>query len=247
MIKKVKGKGFKLLITVITLFYYQLTYSFNTTLCYDVEVLIFKVGESCISYKEKDDEIIIESFMRTVNIGSMAKKVDDNGYAIAKKNGLIPKKFVFNQKEGNFKRFQSYDFEEDKIKVRETKYKDLSDIVEKEEYKIYQHNGERDPYTLALFFFKEAFVSKEGFLKLFYDDQSYQIPYQVLKDEKIKIRQKIFDTKKVLIKPIIKGKGLLKPKGNWYIWIDKSTQFPVKMSVGFIIGSVDVLLTRIEQ
>ena len=62
-----------------------------------------------------------------------------------------------------------------------------------------------------------------------------------------KVKDKIFDSKKVLIKPEIRGKGLLRPKGNWYIWVDKSTQLPVKMSVGFIIGSVDVVLTQINK
>lgn len=247
MIKRTKVKAFKLFLIISLLFTPKLSLSQTTTLCFDVEIFIFKVGESCISYKDSGNEILIESFMRTVNIGSMAKRVDDKGYAIASKNGLTSKKFVFYQIEGNFKRYQSYEFDDNKIKVKEIKYKGITEEIENDENKTYSYNGQRDPYTLALFLFKEVFKSNSGLLHLFYDDKSYKIPYQVINDEKIKVKDKIFDSKKVLIKPEIRGKGLLRPKGNWYIWVDKSTQLPVKMSVGFIIGSVDVVLTQINK
>ncbi|MCX7990996.1 MAG: DUF3108 domain-containing protein [Proteobacteria bacterium] len=246
MIKSLKIKAFTLLLLISLGFFTNTSPANAITLCYDIEIFIFKVGESCISYKDMDDEILTESFMRTVNIGSVAKRVNDKGYAIANRDGLKPKKFVFYQEEGNFKRYQSYDFEEGKIKVRETKYKGLTDEIENDENKTYQYKGQRDPYTLALFLFKEVFKSQSGNLSLFYDDKSYLIPYQVLKDELVKIKDKKYDTKQVLIKPEIKGKGLLRPKGNWYIWVDKKTQLPVKMSVGFIIGSVDVVLAKME-
>lgn len=246
MIKRTKVKAFKLLLMISLLLTPRLSLSQTTTLCFDVKIFIFKVGESCITYKYSGNEILIESFMKTVNIGSMAKRVNDNGYAIATREGLLSKKFVFYQEEGNFKRYQSYDFEVDKIKVRETKYKGLSSEIEKDENKIYQYTGQRDPYTLALFLFQEIFKSEKGLLNLFYDDKSYKIPYEVLKDETILLNDNKFDTKKVMIKPEIKGKGLLRPKGKWFIWIDKKTKLPVKMSVGFIIGSVDVVLTKFE-
>ncbi len=246
MIKETKIKAIKLFL-IISLFLAAKSSFANVSLCFDVELLIFKVGESCISYKDVGEDILIESFMRTVNIGSIAKRVNDTGYTYVAKEGLKPRKFFFYQEEGSFKRYQSYHFQEDKIWVKEVKYRGLTDEVEKDEEKTYPNNGYRDPYSLALFLFKEVFKSQSGYLNLFYDDRFYNIPYKVLNDENIKIRENKFSTRKVLIKPEIKGKGLLRPKGNWYIWIDKDSQLPVKMSVGFIIGSVDVILNNFSK
>lgn len=199
-----------------------------------------------MSFKDMGEELLIESSMRTTNIASMAKRVEDRGSALLLKKGLRSKRFIFYQEEGIFKRYQKYEFEGGKINIIETKYKGLSDEIEKDEHKSYVFNNERDPYAATIFLLKEVFRSNFGTLSLFYDDKSYKIPYQVLKDETIKIGERRYNTKKVLIKPEIKGKGLLRPKGDWYIWVDSATYLPVKMSVGFIIGSVDVLLERIE-
>ncbi len=244
MIKGIKIKVFIALLTLIANPVHVFSEEFRA--CFDVKVLFFRVGESCISYKDGGEDIIIESLIRTVNIASKAKKVEDRGGAVLIKKNLIPKTFVFHQQEGGFKRYQRYDFEDGKIKVVETKYKGLSDEIEKDEHKTYSHYGQRDPFSASLYLFREVFRSERGYLNLFYDDRTYQIPFNVIKEEEIKLANTSYSTRKVLIRPDILGKGLLRPKGDWYIWVDRETLLPIKMSVGFIIGSVNVLISRIE-
>lgn len=211
-----------------------------------MEVLIFKVGESCIEYKEDGDNINVTSFMRTVNIGSLARRVEDKGEAIIDKKGLKPISFKFHQEEGRFKRYQEYQFLEGKIFVREIKFKKLTDNIEKDEKKVYVSKEYGDPYTVALHLFTNVASNRKGVLKLFYDDKFYNIPYTVLKEETISVSSTKYDTYKVLVKPYIQGRGLLKPKGDWILWIDKSSRMPVKMSVGFIIGSVNVIIETLK-
>lgn len=218
----------------------------DVSVCYRVEVFFLKVGESCINFKETEDMILVDSFMRTVNIGSLARRIYDNGYSEINKNSLRPYRFYFHQEEGNFKRDQEYFFIDNKIQVRETKFRGLTDNIEKDEKKVYEDLNYLDPYTAALYLFMNVEKNRSGYIKLFYDDRFYKIPYDVRSEEKIKVDNTLYDTLKVVIKPKIRGKGLLKPKGDWTLWIDKKRKVPVKMNVGFIIGSVNVYVDRIR-
>lgn len=218
----------------------------DVSACYRVEVFFFKVGESCINFQETKDLILVDSFMRTVNIGSIAKRIYDNGYSEINKNSLNPSRFYFHQEEGNFKRNQEYVFVDNKIYVRETKFQGLTDSIEKDEKKVYQSSNYLDPYTAALYLFMNVEKNRNGYIKLFYDDRFYDIPYDVKSEEKTKVDNITYDTFKVVIKPRIQGKGLLKPKGDWTLWIDKKRKVPVKMKVGFIIGSVNVYVESIK-
>lgn len=221
-------------------------YAINVSACYRVEILFFKVGESCISFQEENDIVSVKSFMRTVNIGSLAKRVEDKGEGIIKKGSLKPMLFKFYQEEGKFKRYQEYKYIDDKIHVRETKYVGLSDKIEKDEKKVYLYNNFGDPYAVAMYLFENIDKNKSGTLRLFYDDKYYHVPFSIQKEENISIDDIRYDTYKVIVKPNIQGKGLLKPKGDWILWIDKKSRLPVKMSVSFIIGSVNVLVESLK-
>ncbi|MFN3471084.1 MAG: DUF3108 domain-containing protein, partial [Aquificaceae bacterium] len=55
-----------------------------------------------------------------------------------------------------------------------------------------------------------------------------------------------FKARKVEVYPNIETKGLLKPKGLWYLWIDEETNIPVRMELKFVIGSASARIERIE-
>ena len=55
-----------------------------------------------------------------------------------------------------------------------------------------------------------------------------------------------FKARKIEVYPNIETKGLLKPKGLWYLWIDEETNVPVRMDLKFVIGSASARLERIE-
>jgi hypothetical protein len=214
--------------------------------CYDVKVFFLKVGESCITYSYETKEIKITSFMKTVNIGSLAKRIYDHGGATVFVKDLKPIHFQFHQEEGSFKRFQEYLFKDNKIYVTERKYKKLSDEIEREEKKSYPHKGEFDPYSAALFLFLNVEKQNKGTIPIFYDDKFYEIPWEKIEKTTLTYDITQFNVFKIKIQPNIKGKGLLQPKGEWFLWIDEKTKLPIEMEVGFIIGSVKVKISQIE-
>jgi hypothetical protein len=44
----------------------------------------------------------------------------------------------------------------------------------------------------------------------------------------------------------VETKGLLRPKGRWKLWIEKSNLFPVRMQLFFVLGSVRALLEEVK-
>ncbi len=244
MFKKILFKIFLIFIFITV----QSSTSLSSTItaCYDVNVFFLRVGESCITYKIDNKILKINSYMRTVNIGTLAKRIYDYGSSELVIEKISPKKFTFYQEEGTFKRYQEYNFKENKIYVIERKYKKLTDDIEKEERKIYSRSDELDPYSAALFLFKNFQISPEGVIPIFYDDKFYKIPWKTLGEIFIKTPLGEVKVQKLLIKPYIKGKGLLQPKGDWLLYIDKTSLLPIRMEIGFIIGSVKVDLVSIN-
>lgn len=223
-----------------------MVYASSVTACYNVKVFFLTVGESCITYKFINDRLNISSFMRTTNIGSIAKHINDYGSSELTLKGLKPSYFTFYQEEGRFKRYQEYKFLTEKVIAKEIKYKGLTTEIEKEENKSYQLRDEVDPYTAALYLFKKSEKHEKGTIGIFYDDKFYRIPWQKIGEYRLQTKLDVLDTIKVMVQPNIKGKGLLQPKGDWYLWIDKKTSLPVLMEVGFIIGSVKVIIEKID-
>lgn len=214
----------------------------SLTACYDVKVFFFKVGESCITYKIESNILKISSSMKTVNIGSLAKRINDHGSSELILDKFTPKKFIFYQEEGSFKRYQEYNFKDNKIFVIERKYKKLTDDIEREENKVYNHNGELDPYNAALYLFKKFQSNSSGMIPIFYDDKFYKIPWTNLEKTSLQTSLGEMKCQKLMIKPYIKGKGLLQPKGDWILYIDEKSLLPIRMEIGFLIGSIKVEL-----
>ena len=241
-------KSFKLSFIILIFLTLQkgILHASSLRTCYDVKVFFLKVGESCINYSIEKREIKITSFMRTVNIGSIAKHIYDHGGVTVSINDLKPIHFHFHQEEGRFKRFQEYLFKDNKIFVTERKYKKLSDEIELEEKKSYFHKGEFDPYSATLFLFLNVEKQNIGTIPIFYDDEFYNISWEKIKKITLTNNMGQFNVFKIKIQPNIKGKGLLQPKGVWFLWIDEKTKLPIEMEVGFIIGRVKVRISQIE-
>lgn len=236
----------KIIFILTFIFIPYISLASSLTACYDVKVFFFKVGESCITYKIESNILKISSSMKTVNIGSLAKRINDHGSSELILDKFTPKKFLFYQEEGTFKRYQEYNFKDNKIFVIEKKYKKLTDEIEKEEKKVYNHAQELDPYNAALYLFKNFQLHTSGTIPIFYDDKIYKIPWVNLEKTLLKTSFGEMKCQKLVIKPYIKGKGLLQPRGDWILYIDENTLLPIKMEIGFIIGSVKVELVSID-
>lgn len=214
--------------------------------CYRAYLSLFPVAETCISYKTEGNTLKTESFVKTINIGKMVKRVYNRGGATVGLPDLKPIHFVYYQEEGEFKRYQEYKFTESKILVTEIKYAKLSDEIEKKEEKEYQYRGYVDPYTASLLLYRESERVEKGTIKMFYDDKEYLLPYSVKGVERIETPLGEFNTRKIEVYPNIETKGLLRPKGVWYLWIDQETNIPIRMSLKFLIGSAWARIERIE-
>lgn len=219
-------------------------YSKELTACYKAYFFIFPVARSCITYKITGGILEVKSFIETVGVGKLAHRVKDEGGARIKLGSLHPEHFFFHQEEGRFKRTMLYYFDEknNSIKVNVTKYRGLTEKVEKTVKKTYSYDGYKDPFTASIYLYTEVGKRKRGYLKVFYDGKKYKIPYFLVGSEFIEGREVWL----VEVEPDMETRGLLKPKGKWYLWIDKERRIPLKMELEFTLGSTLVKLEEIK-
>ncbi|WP_448584466.1 DUF3108 domain-containing protein [Thermocrinis sp.] len=213
------------------------------TLCYKAYYLFLPVARTCITYKQEGDKLKVSSWVRTINVGGLVKRVYNYGYAVIQIKGLTPMEFFYHQEEGSFKRRQHYLFEKSRVYVKEIHYVELTEEQERIEERVYDYTGYVDPYTASLMLYKSASKELNGTVRMFYDDKIYNIPYSVVGEEWI---SKEYRTLVLYVQPNVETKGLLKPKGKWKIWIDKENLFPVKMQLFFVLGSVKAILEEVK-
>jgi len=225
-----------------------LAFSKELTACYKAYYLFIPVAQTCITYAVEDTNVYAKSWVRTINVGKLVKRVYNNGESHMKVNGhLKPGLFKYHQEEGLFKRYQEYKFENGKIYVKEINYVDLTDQIEKVSENVYTYQNSPDPYMASLILFKESQSKTSGSISMFYDDKFYKIPYKLINnDEPLDTKVGTFRTRLVEVQPNIRTKGLLRPKGNWKLWIDKDSNLPLRMQLSFVIGSVTAQLEEIR-
>ncbi|QWK20661.1 MAG: DUF3108 domain-containing protein [Hydrogenobacter thermophilus] len=231
-----------LFLTFLPLF----SFANHLTACYKAYFLFLPVAETCITYKDEGKNLKVSSIVRTINVGKLVKRVYNRGQATIDKDPLSPVRFEYYQEEGEFKRYQEYKFKDGKIYVKEVKYKKLTDEIERNEEKVYKYSGYVEPYTASLILYRDSAIKSYGTVLMFYDEKDYVLPYSVIKKEYADTEVGGFNTRVVEVSPNIETKGLLKPKGRWYLWLDEETYLPVKMRLSFVIGGVEAVLTKLE-
>ncbi|SHK45736.1 DUF3108 domain-containing protein [Thermocrinis minervae] len=231
---------------ILLLLIFSFVYANSLTACYDAKYLFFTVAKTCITYKIEDKTLEVSSFAKTVGVGGWVKRVYNTGSARISLKDLRPLKFEYHQEEGTFKRDQFYTFNNNNILVKKIHYVGLSNQVERSEEKVYPYKGYVDPYTAALILYRDSQRKDRGSVFMFYDDREYVIPYSVLAVEWVETPAGRFYSRLLEVYPNVETKGLLKPKGRWYLWIDQETLLPVQMELGFILGSVKVYLTSLQ-
>ncbi|EDP75898.1 DUF3108 domain-containing protein [Hydrogenivirga sp. 128-5-R1-1] len=219
-----------------------LVFSKELETCYRVYFWFFPVAESCVDYTLKGEELKIRSWAKTVVVGRLVKRV--NSWGEATLQALKPKKFALFQREGSFIRDHLYDFLKRGVRYRIVRHK-------REEKKVKEGFLESsvylfDPFSTSFLVYIDTPNYKGGTINVFYDAKIQNVHYRTLSEDKVEISGKTYSTWKVLLVPEIETKGILKPKGKWFVWVDKETNIPVKLSIKFTIGSADVVLERVE-
>ena len=206
--------------------------------CYRVYFWFFPVAESCVLYSKKGEELKIKSWAKTVVVGRIAKPVNSWGEATLFR--LRPKSFSLYQREGSLIRDHLYLFGEKGVEYRIVKYKERKKSVKEGFFKssVYLF----DPFSTSLLVYLDTPNFKGGTIMIFYDGKVQSVDYRTIGEEKVDVMKRVYYTWKVLLVPKIDTKGMLKPKGKWYIWVDKETSIPVMLRVGFTIGNASIYL-----
>lgn len=213
-------------------------------LCYKVYFVFVEVGEACIKYKIRDQNVEINSVSRSTNVGKIVRRVYNVGYSLVDKDTLKPKIFKYYQQEYGFIRSQEYVFDTNRIFAKITKYKDPKDKVGQREELSYEWNNQFEPYSAALFIFKNS--STSGSIDIFYERKFYNISFSFLRKESINNHIGDFEANVVEITPRVETEGALKPRGSWTIWVDSQNHIPLKMKINFTLGSINVELKDIK-
>ena len=232
---------------IIFSFLFLFSFSYALEVCYKGYYLIFPLVVDCINYKKGK----IEAYAYSTPFGSLFKKVRYEGYSeYIYNNNLLSKRFYFVQQEGRHKYIHNYVFRKNSIFYEKKHYKlENGEYVFKEKkQKVFKVNEIYfDPFTSSIYLYKIIRSKKDGYIPIFYDGRFYKVPYKIESKENLNINGKIYKTQKVYLNPKFESKGLLRPTGNWYLWIDESLNIPVKMQVKFTIGSFKLVLKSLKM
>ena len=226
------------------LFLFSFSLSKELEVCYKGYYIIVPVVKNCIWYKDN----VTAAYAYSTPLGSLFKKVKYYGYSIHK--GLSPKNFYFVQNEGVHRYIHDYKFQKRKIyfKKMHFKIKNGKEVLKKKIEKAIQVKRRYfDPFLASDYLYEITKIYKKGVVPIFFDGKFYTVPFKVLKVSKFTLKGKTYNVRKVLLKPDIKTSGLLRPKGDWIIWIDETMHIPIKMQLSFTVGSFKLILDSIKR
>ncbi len=220
--------GFLVLISSFPVF----SKGFMYRACYKGYFFFIPVIKNCIEYTENEKTGFFKTDVETVGILKIFKNVHYTGISVMENQNS--KRFEFIQKEKNLKVFYRYIFYKGYVKTEKRKKEGKKVFIDKKVVPL--DSKYQDVFTASVQMFKSLKKTKKGKIFVFYDNKTYSIPYKREKEEIIKIGRKKYSVYRVILKPRIKGEGLIKTKGNWILWIDKHTGFPVKVKAVFDKG-----------
>jgi len=210
--------------------------------CYRIYFWFLPVAKSCVLYSKSGKRMLVKSWAKTIVIGRLVKPV--NNWGESKLFNLKPETFSLYQREGSFIRDHVYVFKRKGIEYRIVRYKSKGNEVKEGFYEssVYLF----DPFSASLLIYLDTPNFRENTLQMFYDEKVQNVRYRTVGEEKVKVGDRFYDTWKVRIVPEVKTKGVLKPKGTWFAWIDKETNIPVMLEIRFTLGSVKIYLEKVK-
>jgi hypothetical protein len=209
--------------------------------CYKGYYLFFPIIKNCIEYSDQKNFIQFNATVETLGIAKTFRKIHYYGESFVPKDNQNFSYFNFIQIEKNLKVIQTYFFNKNNIIFyKRRNFKGEENIIIKNVLK----EKYIDPFLASLLLYNSVPEKKEGKLLIFYDSKKYKVPFKVIKEEKIKVNSKRYNTYLVEVKPNIKSEGILKTRGKWYVWIDKEMKFPVKIKASFLAGTINLYLER---
>ena len=210
--------------------------------CYKVYFWFLPVAKSCVTYLQKGKVVKIKSWAKTVFVGKLVKPV--NSWGESHTVNVKPYLFALYQREGSYIRDHFYYFGEEGIEYRIVRYKGGKRFEKKGFFPTKE--SLHDPFSTSLYVYADTPNRAEKELRMFYDEKVQRVTYRTVGEERVKIGNRTYNCWKVLLKPHIKTKGILKPKGKWFIWVDKETNIPVQLKAVFSVGTVWVKVESVK-
>ncbi len=219
---------------LLTLLFPLLAFSSQLEVCYKVYFWFLPVAKSCVTYLQEGRVVKIKSWAKTIFVGKLVKSV--NSWGESRTLNVKPYLFALYQREGSFIRDHFYYFREGGIEYRIVRYKGGKKFEKKGFFPTKE--SLHDPFSTSLYVYADTPNRAGNELRMFYDEKVQRVTYRTVGEEKVEIEGKSYNCWKVLLKPHIKTKGILKPKGEWFIWVDRETNIPVQLKAVFSVGTV---------
>ncbi len=215
-------------IAIVIAFFTIVKFSYSSEVCYKVRYLFIEVGKLCIEYKIKNGKIFSYAEAKTTGIVKLLKDIEYKGKSIASLD-YKPEKFFFFQKERNLKIIHQYIFNKNEVLYKKIKNK-------KEEIKKINIGKKEffDAFTAGLYIFKEK-SPQEKKIKVFFNGKLQDVKYRITKTDKDKI---------IRITAKVNVEGLIKPTGEWKVYIRNGNLYPYKMEIKIRIGEVEIYRYR---
>ncbi len=220
----------------------SLIFADSLKLCFKAYYLIFPVGYSCLKVQEiSEKDLLIEGDTRSVFLGSIFRKIRIKARSETLRD-LTSKRFELKLTSGDYRKIHSYTFKDNLAEYEIILEKGRSVRVFRGRKHI---KNPSDPLTASLFVYLSASSSKQKHT-FFYDGKEQTVEFVVVGKEKLERLGRTWNTWKVKVIPKVKTSGLLVPKGTWFVWIDEETRIPVRMKIGFTLGSANAWIDSID-
>src|SRR3990170_6498287 len=191
--------------------------------------------------KYKDNEVYhIVSTARSSKFISTFYPVEDKVETFIDAKGVFSYLMKVRQREGRYKSDKEIEFDQVSHKAYYRK------VNSKEE--VFDIPPKVQDALSCYYYFRtmdNIEVGKSVFIETFESKKTWELEVQALGREKIKTPAGEFNT--ILIKPLLKFKGIFINKGDVYLWVtDDYRRIPVQMKSKVIIGYFTATLISIE-
>ena len=171
---------------------------------------------------------------RTVGVTDLFK-VRNNYQSYIDTASILPQKFVYSAREGDYKRDQSFIFDRNRNKVM--RYENNK----KTEYKVPQNVQDviSSYYYLRTLDYSKLLSGSRPKAPLFFDDELYDMQVKFAGKSKVKTRFGSIDV--LMLHPILPANSLFKDEESIRIFVsDDANRVPIRLEIDFKFGTVSM-------
>jgi len=212
--------------------------------CYEAS-LLFKIGESCISYNVTDDNMLkIESSQHTTGIVDMAHHMEQK---VTADISLIPFKsiYLFFYEKSTRKSMTHHYFFKDKLLYSGNSFR-YKDNKYKSKKKEYAKDGVLDPAAAVMYVQLYELAKNDGELRTFFEGKYIDITYSKAGRKEIKFDGEKYVCRVVDFKVPVATSSLVSPTGVWRIYIDEDTGIIMRLELKFPLGNAKLKTVSIS-